>query len=101
MSSEIEAMKDISSAVNVKSMEEVDLEQYPRFIIKDFGLDDNKAVDRVLKMLLPIAKIVYEKQEQQAEEARIAADLREKQQMLRIRKKQNDAHQAQRMGYRY
>jgi len=97
---EIEAIKDITSAVNVKDMDEIDLEQYPRFIIKDFGSTE-KVVDRLLKVLLPVAKVVYEKQEEQAEQAKAAAELREKQEMLRSRKKANDAIGAQRMGYQY
>ena len=97
---EIEAMKDISSAINVKEMDSVDLEQYPRFVIKDFDSDD-KSVDRLLKVLLPVAKVVCEKQAAQAEDARAAADLREKQELLRTRKRVTDAIEAQRLGYRY
>lgn len=94
---EVEAMKDITSAVKVKHMDEIDLEQYPRFLVKDFST--TKGVDRLLKLLLPIAKIVYERQEDQAEQARAAAELREKQEMLRNRKKANEALEARRMGY--
>jgi hypothetical protein len=95
---EVEAMKQISSAVNVKDMDEVDLEQYPRFVVKDF-VNSEKGVDRLLKLLLPIAKVVYEKQEEQAEAARMAADLRGKQDLLRQRKKSLEKMDAQRMGY--
>lgn len=97
---EVEAMKDISSAVNVLDMDEVDLEQYPRFVVRDFQ-DADKAVDRLLKLLLPVAKIVYEKQEDQAEAARMAAELRDKQELLRQRKKTNEKREAQRLGYQY
>lgn len=97
---EIEAMKVISSAVNVKGIDEVDLEQYPRFVIKNFGSPD-KAVDRLLKLLLPVAKIVHEKQAAQAEQAKAAAALREKQETLKLRKQVNDAADARKSGYRY
>jgi transcription-repair coupling factor (superfamily II helicase) len=96
---EVEAMKQITSAVNVKSMDEVDLEQYPRFVVRDFG--SNKGTDRLLKLLLPIAKTVYERQEDQAEQAMAAAELREKQALLRSRKKSNEELNSQRQGYRY
>jgi hypothetical protein len=96
---EIEAMKQITSAANIKDMEEVDIDQYPRFVVRDFNV--KKGVDQLLKVLLPIAKIVYDKQEDQAEQAKAAAELREKQELLRNRKKANEAREAQRAGYRY
>ena len=96
---EVEAMKQITSAVNVKSMDEIDVEQYPRFVVRDFSTA--KGVDRLLKLLLPIAKIVYERQEDQAEQAKAAAELREKQDMLRNRKKANEQLEARQMGPRY
>jgi transcription-repair coupling factor (superfamily II helicase) len=99
---EAEAMKEISSAVSVKNMDEIDLEQYPRLVMKDFGSgDDKKVVDRLLKVLLPLSKIVYEKQADQAAQARAAAELREKQETLRKRKKAAESMEARRMGYRY
>lgn len=91
---EVEAMKEISSAYNVKSLDEIDIEQYPRFVIKDFGTGP-KAVDRLLKVLLPYAKVVHEKQEGDKDSARVAAELRDKQELLRQRKKKNDSFDAQ------
>eukprot|EP00977_Amphora_coffeiformis_P000747 scaffold162_cov176-Amphora_coffeaeformis.AAC.7 len=96
---EVEAMKDITSAVNVKNMDEVDVEQYPRFVVRDFSR--SKGADRLLKVLLPIAKITYERQENQAEQAKAAAELREKQEMLRSRKKANELLEARQIGSRY
>jgi len=99
---ELEAMKDISSAVNVKDMDEIDLDQYPRFVLKNFGKADSpKAVDRLLKVLLPIAKVVYETQQSQADAAKEAADLRQRQELLRTRKRQNEALESQRLGYQF
>jgi len=95
---EAEALKDISSAVTVKSMDEIDLEQYPRLVIKNFP-DDNKAVDRLLKVMLPVAKVVFEIQEGDKDQAMVAASLREKQELLRTRKKKNELLDAQKSGY--
>ena len=98
---EMEAFKDISSAVNVRDMEEIDLEQYPRFVLKNFGRSNAKATDRLLKVLLPISKIVYEKQAEQAEQAKAAKSLREKRERMKNRRKINDALEAKRLGYNY
>jgi transcription-repair coupling factor (superfamily II helicase) len=113
---EIEAMKDIASVVNVRHMDEVDLEQYPRFVIKNVASSSKKQtaqqkralVDRILKSLLPVAKVVYEKQQEQAEQANGAAQLRERQELLKSRKKaskvrepQQQQQQQQVGGYRY
>lgn len=105
---DMEAMKQISSAVEVKDMEDVDLEQYPRFVVKNFcSLTDagkiaqKGTVDRLLKVLLPLSKAVYEKQEHEAEEAKLASELREKQELLRARKKANQAAENKRLGYQY
>jgi transcription-repair coupling factor (superfamily II helicase) len=92
---EVEAMKVISSAYNVEDLDEIEIEQYPRFVIKNFGKEP-KAVDRLLKVLLLSAKVVYEKQEADKEEAKMAAGLREKRELLLQRKKTNDAAEEQR-----
>lgn len=97
---EIEAMKDISSAVNVKDMDEIDLEQYPRLVVKDFGTGD-KAADRLLKLLLPVAKVVYQKQQEQAANAKAAAALRERREQMRERKRINDLSDSRNLELRY
>ena len=94
---ELEAMKDISSAVQVKDLSEVDLEQYPRFVVRGASA----SIDRWLKLLLPVAKVVHEQQGREAERAQAAAALREKQEAMRRRKEMNDAVDARRLGYRY
>jgi transcription-repair coupling factor (superfamily II helicase) len=81
---ELEAMKEISSAYRVKKMNEIDVEQYPRFVLKDFGRKTN-AVDRILKAILPAAKVVYEKQESDKENAKAAAEIREKRLLVQNR----------------
>lgn len=98
---EIEAMKDISSAVNVKDMDEIDLEQYPRFVVKDFGSGDSKGADRLLKLLLPVAKVVYQKQQEQAANAKAAAAVRERREQMRERKRINDLNDARNLELRY
>ena len=96
---EVEAMKDISSAVAVKDMNEVDIEQYPRLVVKNFGEVDAKTIDKLLKVLLPIAKVVYEQQEIDKDSAKVAADLREKQSLLKTQSKKNESLEARRRGY--
>jgi transcription-repair coupling factor (superfamily II helicase) len=92
---EIEAMKEIASAYDVKSLDEIDVEQHPRFVMKDFGTGP-KAVDRLLKVLLPVAKVVFDRQKEEKDQARIAADLRDKRLLLAQRKKENEAKEKQR-----
>ena len=87
---EIEAMKEISSAYDIKSLDDIDIEMYPRFVLKDFGTGP-KAVDRLLQVLLPYAKVVYEQQEADKDSAKVAADLRDKRELLQQRKKKKEA----------
>ena len=96
---EVEAMKDISSALTVTDMNDVDIEQYPRLVIKNFGKVDTKTIDKLLKVLLPVAKVVYEQQEKDKESAKAAADLREKQSLLKTQAKKNESLEARRRGY--
>ena len=97
---EVEAMKQISSALNIKNMDETDFEQYPHLIVRNFGKVDAKAIDKLLKVLLPVSKVVYEQQEEDKEKAKVAADLREKQSLLRQQSKRNEVREARRLGYR-
>ena len=83
---EVEAMKEIISAVNVKDMDEVDLEQFPRFVIRGFGSSD-KAADRLLKLLLPVANVVFAKQQEQVKAAKLSSDLRKKHKLLKTQNK--------------
>ena len=87
---EVEAMKQISSAYNIRSLDEIDIEQYPRFVVKDFGEARKNAVDTLLKVLLPAAKVVYEKQEAEKEVAKVEAELRDKQELMKTRKSANE-----------
>ncbi len=97
---EVEAMKEISSAMNVKSIDEIDVEEYPRFVVRNLGkLEVGSRVETLLKLLLPASKIVYEKQEADKEKAKVAAELREKQEMMKKQKKEQEKNESMRMGY--
>jgi hypothetical protein len=97
---EVEAMKEISSAMFVTSLKDVEIEEYPRFVIRGFSkIKDGSRVDALLKVLLPASKVVFEKQLEDKEKARVAAELREKQEMIKKNKKKQDAFSSQRMRY--
>lgn len=97
---EEEAMNEISSALSVKNIDEVDLEQYPRFVIRNFGaIPEGQRVDALLKLLLPSAKVVYETQEKDKDAARMAAQLRDKRENLKKTRKQQAIEESNRLGY--
>lgn len=99
---EVEAMKEISSALKVRSMDEVDVEQYPRFAVRNFHkIKQGARVDALLKVLLPAAKVVYQKQVDDKEKARVATELREKRELMKRQQKEAQAMEAKRLGYRY
>ena len=91
-------MKEISSAALVKNIDEVDWENYPRFVMKN-AMNDRTIVDQLLKVLLPISKITYEVQERNVEQAQIASQLQKKQSTINTRTKKNENFQAQRLSY--
>ena len=93
---EVEAMKDIASAYSIKKMDEIDIEVHPRLIMKNFGTG-KQAVDRLLKVLLPIARTVYQQQEIEKENAKSAVDLRNKR--LLMEKSKNDGIEAERRKF--
>lgn len=97
---EVEAMKEISSALGVKSLDDVDIEMYPRFLVHNFGeVPEGQRVDALLKLLLPSAKVVFEKQEEDKGKARVAAELREKREMIKKNTKDQDRDDMLRLGY--
>merc|ERR1711937_905341 len=91
---EVEAMKEIASAYSIKKMDQIDIEAHPRFEIKNFGTG-KQAVDRLLKVLLPIARAVYLQQEKEKESAKAAVELRNKRELLEERKKMNAKAESQ------
>mmetsp|Transcript_10736 Transcript_10736/g.25415 ORF Transcript_10736/g.25415 Transcript_10736/m.25415 type:complete len:1147 (+) Transcript_10736:265-3705(+) len=92
---EVEAMKEIASAYNIKRMDEIDIEMHPRFVMRNFGTG-KQAVDRLLKVLLPIARTVYQQQEKEKENAKNAVELRDKRLLLEQRKKEGEERENQR-----
>jgi hypothetical protein len=100
---EVEAMKEISSAVHVKSLSEIDVNNYPRLVIKKLGksINEGSRVDALLKVLLPPSKVVFEKQQRDKEKAKVAAELRGKRELIQKQKKEQEKLTARRMGYQY
>jgi hypothetical protein len=100
---EAEAMKAVMSAFSMKRIDTANVEQYPRFIVPDLPQKSGRyvIVDHLLKVLLPAAKVVFEKQEDDKEKAKVAAEIRQKREILRVKSKENDTIEAQRLGYRY
>jgi len=95
---EVEAMKEISSAVNIKRLSEIEINNYPRLVVKQLETVKTGArVDTLLKVLLPPSKIVYHKQQKDKEKAKVAAELREKRDLMTKQKKENEKN-ARRMG---
>lgn len=86
---EVEAMKEIASAYSIKRMNEIDIEVHPRFVMKNFG-QGKQAVDRLLKVLLPVARTVYQQQEKEKENAKNAVELRNKRLLMEQHKKDNE-----------
>lgn len=100
---EVEAMKEISSAVNARELLDVDTKNYPRFVVKGLGKNVNSGsrVDALLKVLLPPSKVVFQKQEKDKEKAKVAAELREKRELIAKQKKEQEKLSSRRMGYQY
>ncbi len=95
---EVEAMKEISSSMFVKSLDEVDIEDYPRFVVKNLNkIKRGSRVDALLKVLLPASRVVYIKEQSDKEKAKVAADLREKRELMKQQKKEQDKNK--RIGY--
>jgi hypothetical protein len=96
---EVEAMKEISSSMFVKSLDEVDIEDYPRFVVKNLNKVKRGArIDALLKVLLPASRVVHMKEKSDKEKAKVAADLREKREMMKQQKKEQEKN-ARRIGY--
>ena len=100
---DVEAMNHISSAFNINSLEEVDIEDFPRFVVKNMGsgVRQGSRVDALLKVLLPPSKVVFKKQESDKKKAKVAAELREKRELIAKQRKEQDKLESLRLGYRY
>jgi len=98
---EVEAMKQISSAQNIRRLSEIDVNNYPRLVVKGLGKSAKKGsrVDALLKVLLPPSKVVFQKQQRDKEKAKVAAELREKRELIAKQKKEQEKLSSRRMGY--
>ena len=95
---EVEAMKEISSSMFVKSLEEVDIEDYPRFVVKDLNkIKRGSRVDALLKVLLPASRVVHVKEQSDKDKAKVAADLREKRELMKQQRKEQE--KSRKIGY--
>jgi hypothetical protein len=93
-------MKEISSAMFVKGIDEVDMEEYPRFVIRGMSnIKKGSRVDTLLKVLLPSSRIVNAKQSADKEKAKLAAEIREKREAMKKQKKEQEALTSRRSGY--
>mmetsp|Transcript_22691 Transcript_22691/g.40604 ORF Transcript_22691/g.40604 Transcript_22691/m.40604 type:complete len:515 (-) Transcript_22691:69-1613(-) len=100
---EVEAMKEISSAVNIKKLSEIEVDNYPRLVMKKLGKSVKKGarVDALLRVLLPPSKVVYQKQQRDKDKAKVAAELREKRELIAKQKKEQEKLSSRRIGYQY
>eukprot|EP00986_Skeletonema_menzelii_P002138 scaffold593_cov147-Skeletonema_menzelii.AAC.9 len=97
---EVEAMKEISSASTIKNMQDVEIQNYPRFVVKKLGtsVEEGSRVDALLKVLLPPSKVVFKKQEKDKEKAKLAAELRDKREAIARQKKEQEKLNSRRLG---
>ena len=97
---EVEAMKEITSASTIKNMQDIEIRNYPRFVVKNLGtsVDEGSRVDALLKVLLPPSKVVFTKQEKDKEKAMLAAELRDKREAIARQKKEQEKLGSRRMG---
>ena len=97
---EVEAMKEISSAMFVRSLDEIDIDEYPRFVVRNMSsIKKGSCVDTLLKVLLPVLKVVHAKQTADKEKAKVAVELREKREVMKKQKKEQEVLASRRMGY--
>jgi transcription-repair coupling factor (superfamily II helicase) len=81
---EIEALKEISSASKIRDMDEIRIDDYPRFVVSNFErVPKGSRVDFLLKMLLPLSRIVHKKQQVDKETAKLASELRDKEESMK------------------
>lgn len=99
---EVEAMKEISSAMFVTSIDDVEMDEYPRFVVRNMNsIKKGSRVDALLKVLLPASKVVHAKQTADKEKAKIATELREKREAMKQQKKEQEALTSRRIGYKF
>ena len=93
-------MKEITSAMFLKSLDEVDITDYPCFVIRNMSsIKTGSRVDALLRVLLPASKVVHAKQSADKEKAKVATELRNKREAMKKQKKEQEALTSRRMGY--
>jgi len=99
---EAELMKEITPVISVKELDEIVIEEYSRFVVRNLSkVAEGSRVDTLLKVLLPAAKVVYEAQEADKEKAKVAAELKEKTEAMKKQKKEQENLMNGRLGYKY
>jgi len=82
---EEESLKEVSSPMNVVNIDNVEISQYPRFIIPLSFVKNDKYVDTILKLLLPIVQVIVKVQNQNKEKATLAVELRDKRKAMKLK----------------
>lgn len=100
---EVEAMKEITSAMKIEKMEPGYVEDYPRFVIQDLGGTHKRGarVDAILKLLLGPTKVVAKNQKEDSEKAITASELRDKREKMKQKRKEEEAAEKLKNGYFY
>jgi len=100
---EVDSQKEnVQSATFVKTLSEITINEYPRFVVKNLSaVESGSRVDVLLKVLLPASKVVYDRQQEDKDKAKVAAELREKRQAMKKQKKEQDSMMNRRAGYQY
>lgn len=90
-------------AANIKKLSEIETDNYPRLVVKKLGKNVKKGarVDSLLKVLLPPSKVVFHKQQKDKEKAKVAAELREKRELIAKQKKEQEKLSSRRVGVGY
>ena len=93
-------MKEISSASKVRTLDEVSIDDYPRFVVRNLHqVLKGARVDYLLKILLPLSKVVYKKQQSDKESAKLASELRERDETMKKKQLEMNDSEAIRQGY--
>lgn len=94
--------QDIQSATFVKTLAEINITDYPRFVIKNLSnVAEGARVDTLLRLLLPVSKVVYDRQQEDKKKAQVAAELKEKRLAMKKQKKEQELMSSRRAGYQY
>jgi len=99
---EATAIKEMASAMQITHLNSETLNAHPHFRITNLLSQVPEGQQRltyVLQQLLPLARVVFEQQEDDKRQAQLAAELRDKRQMVKEKQKQLKKKNDTRMGY--